>query len=96
MIKKKRPVRKGKWAEKKSKGAKIMCKAKIDRMGSSAYSTVPWETPFIVFDTPWGKYRWQSDKIDSKKYAEGDTGDLNAFVRPDSKYLYRVSFDTEG
>jgi len=91
----KKPTKKGKWAA-KSKGAKIMCKAKVERMGSSAASTVPWETPFIVFSTPWGNYRWQSDKIDDRKYREGDTGDLSAFVRPEGKNLYRVSFDTEG
>lgn len=96
MLKKKLPRRKGKWAEKKFKGAKIMCKAKIDRISTSVVGGMGCETPFIVFDTPWGKYRWQSDKVDSRKYAEGDVGDLNAFVRPDGRHLYRVSFDTEG
>ena len=72
------------------KSEKIECGAKVIKAGNSIVGIMPWETPYIIFQTPWGKRKWQSDTINSSKLKEGDIVWLSAFVRKDTGNLFRV------
>lgn len=78
--------------KKTTKSTLLECQAKVVNIDSSCVGAMSFETPYVTFQTAYGRYRWQSNDVDIKArwLREGMMVYLKAYVREGTRHLFRV------